>query len=439
MASSSSTAHAPSSVPQNEKIAFGLELKCLVPLLSPDTADPEPDYTWDITRHNGKIERIPVKPSVTLRGIANNVNEIHKYARWLVAQAISTVPGCKATTIEEIARMDHQERDYWRTHWIVKKANSAFPTKEQEKLKGYTWVPIEISSPKLCSDDEHRTYNSVKGVMAALKKKLRLVTNYSCDIHVHVGRMDDSPFPLPALKRLGMLLWMAEPILRTVRDPTSENYTNIHTWGAELRVYSRLAQMAGISASNPGSSSATKQADTLVRELLDVTDPETKIRTKHAIDLEALRLIATASDYEHLGRLLSGETAQYRRLGFNFSAFGKEDTRAHTNPRTVEFRIMESTTELDVVVAWLRVCRAVTSVAVDNTVLVRTRFTGIMLRLLREGEEYGLKDKYGKVAAFTNRNEKAVQQFKTLMGQVGAPEAVCRAFRKRVYDPPLKK
>lgn len=434
MASSSSLAHASS------RIAFGLELKCLVPLLSLDTADPEPFYTWDITKHDGKIDRIPVRPSVTPREIVNDVNEIHQYARRLVAQAISTVPGCRATTIEEIAQMNHQERDYWKTHWIVKKANSAFPTQEKkEKLRGYTWVPIEISSPKLHSDDEHGTYGSVESVMAALNSRLRLVTNYSCDIHVHVGRMDDAPFPLPTLKRLGMLLWMAEPILRTVRDPASENYTNIHTWGAEMRKYSRLAQLAysaSITGSNPSSTSAKKQADALVRELLDITSNQTNIRTKNLIDLEALRLIATSRDYEQLGRLLSGETAQYRRLGFNFSAFGKEDKRAHTNPRTVEFRIMESTTEIDVVLAWLRICKAVTSVAVDNTLLARARFTSLMLRLLREGEEYGLVDKCGKVATFKHKNEKAEQQFNRLMTHVGAPEDVCRAFKKKVYDPP---
>ncbi len=53
-------------------------------------------------------------------------------------------------------------------------------------------------------------------------------------------------FSLLTLKRLATLLWLAEPTLRSIRNPNSENFNNQYTWGAEVRRYSRLATSIGV-------------------------------------------------------------------------------------------------------------------------------------------------------------------------------------------------
>ncbi|KAM7219360.1 hypothetical protein V8F06_005259 [Rhypophila decipiens] len=419
MASSSSKAHGPFPVSKRDSIAFGLELKCLIPLLAPGAPDPQPKYT--VKRSKDGEPRIRT--------------------HWKVAEVISRVAGCAAISTHEIAQINQKESNYWETHWIVKKANSAEPTAQQGALKGYTWVPVEISSPKLSSDDPH-IHGSVVAVMNALKENFRVVANYTCDIHVHVGRMNGEEFPLPALQRLGALLWMAEPILRRIRDPHSPNYHNKYTWGSELRARSRLAKEAAYGGSTrsatSSSSAAAKQDDAMLRRLLrlDPTNPH-KTKAYNPIDLAALSLIARTDNHMSLGQLLSGEEPQYRRLGFNFSAFGKEDKRAKTNPRTVEFRIMEGTMDVACVISWLRICKAVTAVAVDDS--LAPYYRELIKHLLKEGHHYGLRDHDGKLHGYSCEGERAGQQFATLMGELGLSSQDFEVLWKKVVKDNEKK
>ncbi|KAK4211057.1 hypothetical protein QBC37DRAFT_442327 [Rhypophila decipiens] len=436
MASSSRKAHGSFPVPKRDNIAFGLELKCLIPLLAPGAPDPQPDYTVKRSK-DGKPCK--VKPLEVEREIAGNNDAIQKRAHRKVAEVISRFTGCEAISTHEIAQINQKESNYWETHWIVKKANSAEPTAQQGALKGYTWVPVEISSPKLSSNDPS-IHGSVAAVMDALKENFRVVANYTCDIHVHVGRMDGKEFPLPAIQRLGALLWMTEPILRTIRDPHSPNYHNKYTWGSELRVRSRLAEEAtyGGSSSSATSSSSAAEDDAMLRRLLqlDPTNPH-KTKANSPIDLAALSLIARTDNHTSLGQLLSGEEPQYRRLGFNFSAFGKEDKRAKTNPRTVEFRIMEGTMDVGCVISWLRICKAVTAVAVDDS--LAPYYRQLMKHLLKEGHHYGLRDQDGKLHAYDCEGERAGQQFATLMGELGLSSQDFEVLWKKVVKDNEKK
>lgn len=353
--------------------AFGIELKCLMPLLVHGEQDPEPDD--------------PRQPTMTLHTNTDDVEATREQAYKAIAKTIRQA-GYSATTIGEITHANFQERDYWESHWIVKRANSAEPTASQKALKGYIWVSIEISSPKHRANDDPKTYTSVEAVMDILRANHRLVSNYTCDIHVHIGRMDDQPFQLPTLKRLAMLLWMAEPVLRTIRDPKSPNYDNLYTWGAELRRFSRLAEQVqrnteGIKHEHlPREINRSPIEDDPLSNLLDTT-------TAHdQSDIQALQTISRSPTHRSLGMLLSGRTKQYRRLGFNFSAFGEEDARARSNPRTVEFRIMEGTVRSGLVVAWLRVCKAIVGVAVGEGG-GNTRFARVLEELLEGGAEDG--------------------------------------------------
>ncbi|KAK3330723.1 hypothetical protein B0H66DRAFT_572695 [Apodospora peruviana] len=306
-----------------DDISFGLELKCLIPLLIAGEQNPGPKDT-----------RETIETSSESNGQAR---QDHAYA--CIAKTIREA-GYDATTTSEISKAGLEERNCWESCWIVKKANSAEPTEEQRALKGHVWVPVEICSPKLRANDPD-TYARVQRVMKLLVDKHGLVANYTCDIHVHLGRMDGRPFLLPTLKRLAMLLWLAEPTLRMIRDPKSPNYHNVYTWGAEIRRHSRLAT-GEPSCQDNGQHQEFKDDD-------EVTNLLTTYKSVPPKDQNALGTIWTSPSYHDLGRLLSGETKQYRRLGFNFSAFGEEDDRAKSNPRTVEFRIMEGSTQSDLV------------------------------------------------------------------------------------------
>ena len=302
-------------------VTIGLEFKFLIPLLPSGVADPCPNdprpARW--TTSTCTIEEVLVV-------VANIINSASKN---------STI------TLPDIRSIGRQESDYWGQSWIVKQANSAEPGEEEKKNgKGYVWIPVEINSPRMlaCNPD---TLADIWTVVTALNQSFRLVTNYSCELHVHLGRFDGKPFTLRTLKKLGTLFWTAEPFLRSVKNPQSPNYHNKFTWSSALRDKSRLS---------------SKQHQ--------LSDPRLDIWK--------------CPDSQVLGQLLSGEGRQYRRLGFNFSAFGLEDERAERSPRTVEVRFLEGCGAdgdgatvnkdkgADQIEGWLRLCIAMVDLAISQ-------------------------------------------------------------------------
>jgi hypothetical protein len=276
-----------------------------------------------------------------------------------VASTIAAV-GQRSVALHNILATGHQERDVWDTHWIVKTANSAQPTPAEEAQgKSYHWVPVEVCSPKQRLDklDSEISLRTISAVLRALRARHRVVINYTCDVHVHVGRIDGRALSLTTLKRLATMLWLSEDMLRSVRDPSSPNFRNVFTWGAEMRHYSRLAMMTrhgidGWDASMPGS---------LRHIMRNMRSHSTESRQCTS----AVTAIWQATSHVELGRLLSGPTRQYRRLGFNFSSLGEEDDRARTGPKTVEFRVLDGTLDEDVICAWVMICWKLVAVAGD--------------------------------------------------------------------------
>ncbi|KAK3393974.1 hypothetical protein B0H63DRAFT_31532 [Podospora didyma] len=344
----------------------------------------------------------------------------------------STIRGIgeSAVTSWSIKANNLEERVFWPSHWIVKKANSVEPSKEERSMEGYDWIPTEVCSPKLRSRDRE-THRRVEKVLNALSSAHCLVTNYTCEVHVHLGRMDDKPFSLPTLKRLGTLLWVSEPALRSIRDPNSPNYHNIYTWGAETRRYSRLAQSLTGQASTDGTAGDLSASNGKVEDV-QVAGIFRNLNRKNVglkQDVRALQTIWSAASYRDLGLLMSGETQQYRRLGFNFSAFGLEDKRAQTNPRTIEFRIMEGTVRSDLILGWLVICSAVTEAAVLRS---DARFDNAVSRLLRE-----LNDPSGGTGSGGSGETLAVRrgrEFRELMNDLRVPKAAYRPFHEKIIS-----
>ncbi|KAB5559944.1 hypothetical protein GE09DRAFT_72719 [Coniochaeta sp. 2T2.1] len=366
----------PTSAPETpDQLSAAIEVKFLVPVLKPGGHD------------NGfPSDRRPVL--VASADDNNDLQSIFRQAHDSVASTIRhlslasgsgvTAPQPQSVTLHDIVAAQRQERDFWATHWIVKKSNSAEPT-EAELSRGdsYIWVPVEICSPKQHwnhSDGLESLLSSITSVLRSLSAHHRVTTNYTCDVHVHIGRPDGRPLHLVTLKRLATMLWLSEDILRSIRDPSSPNYTNIYTWGAELTRHSRLARSVDTTA-------ASDHLAQMCQTLSDAALVDARRR-----QTSPAGTIWRAPSRRELGRLLSGSTAQYRRLGFNFSSLGEEDERARTGPKTVEFRVLEGTLDEDVVAGWVRVCWGLVEVAGER---VDDRYAGVVRACLADGIHAG--------------------------------------------------
>ncbi|KAB5547148.1 hypothetical protein GE09DRAFT_201369 [Coniochaeta sp. 2T2.1] len=366
----------PTSTPDTpDQLSAAIEVKCLVPVLKrgkPDNGFPSDRRpvlaaSWDDTDPQSIIRQAHDSVASTIRHLS------------LASGSGATAPQPQSVTLHDIVAARRHERDFWATHWIVKKSNSAEPT-EAELFRGdsYIWVPVEICSPKQRwnhSDGLETLLSSITNVLRALSAHHRVTTNYTCDVHVHVGRADGKPLHLVTLKRLATMLWLSEAILRSIRDPSSPNYTNIYTWGAELTRHSRLAR--SVDMTTVSNHLLTQVSHTLSdAALLDALRRQTC----------PIGTIWRAISHRELGQLLSGPAAKYRRLGFNFSSLGEEDERARTGPKTVEFRVLEGTLDEDVVAGWVRVCWGLVEIAGER---VDNRYVGVVRACLADGIHAG--------------------------------------------------
>ncbi|KAK0628331.1 hypothetical protein B0T17DRAFT_572332 [Bombardia bombarda] len=393
-------------------IAFGLEVKCLLPLLVKGYKDPEPKETRPLFR------------TVFTGDDPESLEARQKDAYELIAKTIRKT-GEKAITIFDIQKHKNspemgKESYYWDSDWIVKKANSAIPGGDMNQT-AYKWVSTEISSPRMAAMDKESS-NRVRKVLEKLEARQRLKANFSCDVHVHIGRLDGKPFDLATLKRLATLLWLAEPTLRSIRNPKSLNYHNKYTWGAELRQRSRIALLLG-AAGNTTSLAKTRIDDDETATILRKLERDKMLSRA---DARALQLIWSAATHQDLGQRLSGIEPKYRRMGFNFSAFGKEDDRAVVSPRTVEFRIMEGTVEADLVAGWLAVCSKMAEVSALRSESGRRRFAeairaGLLGQVVVPKVGQSVGEQYGK-------------HFEWLMQALEIPKDVYSALKLKVRD-----
>ena len=363
-----------------DNISVTIEVKFLLPAL--------PLHAHDLHRTDGRGVLRVSSPGDTA--------SLQRQGYAAIADTINQVPGQRATTTHQIADSARltghlSESDFWDTHWVVKRANSAEPTQDDPRYAAYLWVPVEISSPKLhwcdpsgfgspskdvgdrrrdkrtgilAGAEEPQLWPAVGKVLHGIQRNHRVVTNHTCDVHVHVGRIDGRPFSLPTLKRLATMLWLAESRLHSIRDPFSLNYNNTYTWGAEQRRYSRLAKALESKEDLAQYCSGTDDMFTLMASALNSSGIES------GEQFQAIRAIWMTASHQELGRLLSGDTKQYWRLGFNFSGFGEEDERARNGPKTIEFQHLEGTLDSDLVLGWMHICCTLLEVAVEEPSLL---------------------------------------------------------------------
>lgn len=382
----------------NRNLSFAVELKFLVPFVPQSRAGSG-------ARRSPPLEVVEFveSPSHVTR---EDTARLWRRAFSGIARAISTVPGQDALTTHDLEEHGLRERDCWAAYWIVKKSNSAEPDRDDPLYKDHLWVPVEVTSPKMSWKDPS-ALSSIEAVIDAIRSRYHIVSNYSCEVHVHVGRIDGRAFSLGTLRKLAMLLWLAEPVLRRVKNPKSPNFNHTYTWSFPAREHSRLAM--------------SLQAGAFV----GVTPPQHHaslgyLRTTGSAlggqNLAALGLIASTRSHIQLGRLMSGEGRQYRRLGFNFSAFGREDQRSWSSPRTVECRFLEGTIDSEVVLSWVQIYVRAVEVASDQPGN-DGNFTCVIERLMREEEELLHEE-----------------QFASLMKLLGVSSGVSQPIQAMVRD-----
>ncbi|GAB1311498.1 hypothetical protein MFIFM68171_01708 [Madurella fahalii] len=392
-----------------EGMSVALEWKLLLPLLSGGADDPQPD--------DGRLVDEALCPDDECASLAQ--------AHDCIAGTIRET-GEKAVTMHTILKEDLEEKNFWESSWIVKKANSAEPLSTEKSLKGYIWVPVEICSPKMRLKDSG-TRHRMQRVLSALSSSHRLAANCSCEVHIHLGQMDGRPWSLSTLKRLGTLLWVAEPILRAIRDPNSPNFDHVYTWGFEMRKHSRLAERVEVLIAQ----SSSPYNVPMPNKFSGISDNQvaSTLQARGAVpatELRAVTEIWKTTSHLELGRLLSGEEKKYRRLGFNFSAFGEEDERARRNPRTFEFRIMEGSVRIDLILGWLTICGTIAEVAVAKA---DPRFAAALSLLLHQADraQHKTARDFGETPG-TQRG----REFRELMRALGVSSDNYRGFEEKI-------
>ncbi|KUI69577.1 hypothetical protein VM1G_05282 [Cytospora mali] len=382
---SQTTPHSASSLrDEAEDITFALEIKCLIRQERPKSYHP--------TSQDEIRPFVPHLPDEIRDSMTDAEKKIQRSTWEAVAIALHTLPGIRATTSHQIKDQKLNHDDFWKTHWIVYKANSAVPpylTFEDDDpnrplldttapdYDRYVWIPLEVCSPKLYWNQKDEALYCTGKVCEALTQRFGAISNHSCEVHVHIGRDDGLFYSLSSMKKLATLFWLSEPILRSLKNPRSRNFDHLYTWSCALRQHSRIAlaleadrNLAGGRTIEDLYTGKPDDFDAFLERLGDSrgtgNTPEDNF---HFVDehCQALRAIWRASNHEELGRMLCGPDQKRRRLGFNFHSLAAEDERGRTSPRTIEFRFLEGFNDRDMVSGWVQVCIGLAKLAVDET------------------------------------------------------------------------
>lgn len=352
-------------------MSIAIELKFLIPFLP-----------------HGAVEE-KHRPGPPIQEVAyikdtKDVQDVDRMKLWKgafssVASTIKGVAGQDAITSYELKERGAQEWDFWASTWIVKESKSAEPDKEDPDSNNFLWVPVEINSPKMAWKHPG-TLKRIEAVLRNLRGAHHIVSNHSCEVHVHVGRLDGRPFSLPSLKRMAILIWMAEPIMRRVKDPRSPNFDHTYTWSFAQRDHSRLAKR--IREERTPQARTRHEIEGLDHALVYYLLQKNAMFPEHQ---KAIWHIWRAPSYVELGKMMSGEDRPHRRLGFNFSAMGEEDERARRSPKTVECRFLEGVIEEGVIIGWIRIFGSMVQAAL-NRQDAQGRFAKTVLRLVDDDD-----------------------------------------------------
>ncbi|RYP15444.1 hypothetical protein DL767_010324 [Monosporascus sp. MG133] len=114
----------------------------------------------------------------------------------------------------------------------------------------YNWQDVEIRTPAFrAGGDGGEAHAEIAYVLDLLRARYRLHLNTSTGFHVHVGNGADW-FPAAHLRRLGALLWVADPLLSRLHPPWRRvgEYSNSIRYESALACRGRRAEEANAMA-----------------------------------------------------------------------------------------------------------------------------------------------------------------------------------------------
>ncbi|RYP50377.1 hypothetical protein DL769_010957 [Monosporascus sp. CRB-8-3] len=114
----------------------------------------------------------------------------------------------------------------------------------------YNWQDVEIRTPAFrAGGDGGEAHAEIAYVLDLLRARYRLHLNTSTGFHVHVGNGADW-FPAAHLRRLGALLWVADPLLSRLHPPWRRvgEYSNSIRYESALACRGRRAEDANAMA-----------------------------------------------------------------------------------------------------------------------------------------------------------------------------------------------
>ncbi|KAI1659874.1 putative amidoligase enzyme-domain-containing protein [Daldinia decipiens] len=208
-------------VPVGTCHSFGIELEFLVAYLPNNEPDPNeteahllpPLLRVDTSNYKATME---IRESIRATLRANGVP---------VSEARSSYTASADSTRDE-SPYRLREKKKW---------NVALDSSLGERfIDKYKWQAIEIQSPALWATDE--SFKEIEYVTNVLTYNYRLRVNPTCGFHVHIGNGTDF-FTGQEIRRLGMFLWAADPILSRLHPP----WRRVHSYSASVRYHSRLA------------------------------------------------------------------------------------------------------------------------------------------------------------------------------------------------------
>ncbi|RYO90940.1 hypothetical protein DL764_008350 [Monosporascus ibericus] len=210
------------------RLSFGAEIECAVAHLPSWHEDPHAD-------HPGLAPLLRIDENdwrasdEILQSIRNTLKEhgIGVYE----PPTLGTMPS--AVVDDPAAKLPHRLRHA--DKWHVAMDYSVVVDPPLRAL--YNWQDVEIRTPAFRADgDGGEAHAEIAYVLDLLRARYRLHLNTSTGFHVHVGNGADW-FPAAHLRRLGALLWAADPLLSRLHPP----WRRVGEYGNSIRYESALA------------------------------------------------------------------------------------------------------------------------------------------------------------------------------------------------------
>ncbi|KAI1078231.1 hypothetical protein F5B20DRAFT_233588 [Whalleya microplaca] len=199
----------------SKRCTFGVEIECLVPWLYNDQLDPH--------RH---VKGLPP----VLRFRRGSIDEDGEDEVYFAIESLLHRYGIHVRA----SHIGAANKGIY-SNWIIEDDSTVY----EPFLSGYHWIPVELVSP--VEFDIPVAYDAVTYVFSLITKRMRVLINPSCGLHVHVG-LGPEIMPLGSFKRVAAICWAAESLLQTLHHP----WRRVAYWCRPQRVMSRLSRRSDV-------------------------------------------------------------------------------------------------------------------------------------------------------------------------------------------------